>query len=134
VGIRQLPPVAVTIGFIDAINRGDIEALARMMTTDHRLVVFDEEPVVGRTDNLEGWRGYLAAFPEYVIHPHRIGQREGWVGVVGHTTGSHLALPDDEEAAMTMMWLAHAAGGLIDVWQLVPDTDDNRARFGIDAW
>jgi SnoaL-like domain len=129
-----LPPVAVAVGFVDAINRGDVEALGRMMSADHRLVVFDEEPVAGRDSNVEGWRGYLAAFPDYVIHPHRLGLREGWVGIVGHTTGSHLGLPDEQEAAMTMMWLAHVSDGVVDVWQLVEDTDDNRARFGIDAW
>jgi hypothetical protein len=129
-----LPPVAVAIGFVDAVNRGDVEALGALMSDDHRLVVFDEEPVVGRADNVAGWRGYLAAFPEYVIYPHRVGQREGWVGIVGHTTGSHLGLPDEQEAALTMMWLAHVSDGLMDVWQLVEDSDDNRARFGIDAW
>jgi hypothetical protein len=129
---RPLPPVAVTIGFIDCINRGDVEALSRLMSDDHRLQVFDEDPVVGRDSNVAAWYGYSRAFPEYVIYPHRIAERDGRVAVVGHTTGSHLALPDDEEHALTLIWLATVAGGLVTAWQLVEDTDSNRAALGLD--
>ena len=34
-----LPPVAAVIGFIDAINRGDVDRLVALMSPDHRLQV-----------------------------------------------------------------------------------------------
>jgi hypothetical protein len=34
-----LPPVAAVIGFIDAINHGDVGRLAALMSPDHRLQV-----------------------------------------------------------------------------------------------
>jgi len=45
---EPLPPVAAVISFIDAINRGDMDALAELMAEEHHLDVFDEEPLVGR--------------------------------------------------------------------------------------
>jgi hypothetical protein len=44
---RQLPPTAVALGFIDCINRGDLDGLVALMSDDHRLEIFDEPPVVG---------------------------------------------------------------------------------------
>ncbi|HEX6858099.1 MAG TPA: hypothetical protein VF204_22630 [Streptosporangiaceae bacterium] len=37
-----LPPVAAVIGFIDAINRGDVGRLTALMSPDHRLQVLQE--------------------------------------------------------------------------------------------
>jgi hypothetical protein len=130
---RQLPPVAVAIGFVDRINTGDVDGLSRLMSPDHRLQVFDEAPIVGRDANVEAWRGYAQAFPEYVIYPHRIAERDGRVAIVGHTTGSHLGLPADEERALTLIWLVTVADGLVSAWELLEDTDETRAALGLDG-
>jgi hypothetical protein len=70
-----LPPVAAVIGFIDAINRGDVDRLAALMSSDHQLQVHGEPPVTGREANREAWNGYVTAFPDYVIYPDRIVHR-----------------------------------------------------------
>ena len=75
--VRHLPATAVALGFIDRINRGDLEGLVSMMAADHRLEVFDEPPVVGRAANAKAWQGYLNAFPRYVIYPRRIAAAGG---------------------------------------------------------
>jgi hypothetical protein len=75
---KRLPPVAAVIGFIDCINRGDIDGLGELMTDDHELVA----------------------------EPH-----DGCVAVLGHTTGSHLGLPDHEERALSLIWLAEVKDG-----------------------
>lgn len=41
-------PVAAVIGFIDAINRGDVDRPVALMSADHRLQVLRELPVTGR--------------------------------------------------------------------------------------
>jgi ketosteroid isomerase-like protein len=119
---QPLPAVAAVIGFIDAINRGDVDRLGELMTEDHHLHVFDEPPVRGRTANIEAWRGYVTAFPAYVIYPHRVTEHDGEVAVLGHTTGSHLDLPDAEEARLLVIWKARVQNGKLDSWQLVEDT------------
>jgi SnoaL-like domain len=144
---RALPAVAAVVSFIDCINRGDRQGLADLMSDDHRLVVLDEAPVVGRAANVAAWDGYFAAFPDYVIHPRVIHPRvihprvihprvihprhvafEGsQVAVLGATTGSHLGLSDSEELALGVIWLADVLDGRLTRWQVADDTPELRA-------
>jgi len=128
---RALPPVAAVIGFIDHINRGDVGGLGELMTDDHVLAVLDENPLSGRTANMEAWAGYSAACPNYVIYPRATTEpREGCVAVLGHTTGSHLGLADDEERKLSLIWLAKVTDGRLRSWQLLEDTPDRRRDLG----
>jgi ketosteroid isomerase-like protein len=86
-----LPPVAAVIGFIDAINRGDVDRLVALMSPGHRLQVLQEPPLTGRDANRGAWKGYVTAFPDYVIYPDHIVHRGDDVLVLGGTTGSTLA-------------------------------------------
>ena len=124
-----LPPIPTTISFIDRINRSDPDGLRELMTVGHTLQVFDEEPLVGRDANVEAWRGYFAAFPEYVIYPRRVAAEGHLVAVRGRTKGSHLGLADDQEFELSLMWLATVVDGAVDRWQLVADDEANRRRF-----
>jgi ketosteroid isomerase-like protein len=125
-----LPPIACVVSFIDAINHGDIEHLSRLMSDEHRLCVLDETPLEGKDANVEAWRGYATAFPNYVISPHAIVARADEVYVLGHTTGSHLAMPDDEESKFTVIWKATVQDGRLDLWQIIEDTPTRRAALG----
>jgi ketosteroid isomerase-like protein len=130
-GSRQLPPVAAVVSFIDCINRGDVEGLGRLMTEDHALRVFDEEPLLGRQANVSAWHGYVESFSDYVVYPQRIAEQVGVVAVLGWTTGSHLGLPDEEERRQTLIWVAEVVDGLLRSWTLVEDNVDNRRRYGL---
>jgi hypothetical protein len=126
-----LPPAAAVLSFIDAINHGDVARLAALMTTDHRLRVLDEEALVGRAANVNAWRAYATAFPDYVIYPQRIAARETDVIVLGHTTGSHLGLPDDEESGIPVIWRAEVDQGRLTLWQIIDDSPARRAELGL---
>lgn len=128
---RHLPPVAVAISFVDCINRGDVDALGRLMTDDHTLEVFDEALLIGRRANVDAWRGYTERFPSYVIHPRHLAAEGGTVAILGHTTGSHLGLSDAEESGLTLIWLAEVVGGSVRSWTLIEDSGDNRRRVGL---
>ena len=129
--VEPLPPVALAISFVDRINHRDLDGLVALMSDDHRLEVFDEEPVVGRDANSAAWRGYFDAFPRYVVYPQRISEHDGVVAILGHTTGSHLGLSDEEERRLTLIWVAHTAGSHVARWRLVEDTAQNRAAYGL---
>ena len=124
-------PLAMAISFIDCINRGDIDGLVELMHEDHELCVFDEPPTAGRKNNVPGWRCYASSFPDYLIHPRRMAVVGDIAAVLGHTTGSHLGLPDDEEAKLTLIWLCELRDGKLLRWSLVPDDARNRARWGL---
>jgi ketosteroid isomerase-like protein len=117
--------------FIDAINRRDIDALATLLADDHELIVFDEPPLRGRDANVDAWRGYFASFPKYVISPHEMVERDGVAAVIGHTTGSHLGLPDDQERELTLIWLAEVVDGSLRSWRLVEDSPEQRQTLGL---
>jgi hypothetical protein len=122
------PAVAAALSFVDAVNRGDVDALAAAMADEHRMIIFDEDPVFGRTANMDGWRAYLSSYPDYVIYPHRITEDDGVVAILGHTTGSHLGLPDAEESAEVLIWVATVVEGRVAEWRLVPDDPVARSR------
>jgi hypothetical protein len=124
-----LPPLAVVLSFVDGINRGDVGRLASLMTTDHELRVFDEPPLEGKQANVAAWRGYFSAFPRYVIHPHTLVADHAEVVVLGHTTGSHLGLPDEQERELTLLWRAVVTGGRLMLWQLIEDSPARRAAL-----
>src|SRR3954453_10411283 len=127
------PGVAVAISFVDQINRRDIDNLVVLMSSDHRLEVFDEEPLTGKEANADAWRVYFDSFPNYVIYPHTVAERGGSVAILGHTTGSHLGLSDDEERKHTLIWIADIESGTVTRWKLIEDNPENRHAWGIDA-
>jgi len=125
-----LPPPAAVLSFIDAVNHGDVERLAALMHEDYRLEVLDEPPVDGKVANVEGWHGYVDSFPEYVIAPHEIVAHGDTVVVLGHTTGSHLDLPDEDESRLTMIWRATVRDGRLTLWQILEDSSARRWELG----
>ena len=126
-----LPPVAAVIGFIDAINRGDVDRLVALMSSDHRLHVLHEPALAGREANRAAWHGYVTAFPDYVIYPDRFVHRGDEVLVLGSTTGSHLGLPDQDERELKVIWRATVRDGLLVLWQVMEDTPGQRAFLGL---
>lgn len=118
--------------FVEAINDGDADRLAELMADNHQLYVFGEPPLSGREANVAGWRQYLKAFPDYRIHPDRVVGYGARVAVLGHTTGSHLDLSDDEESELTLIWAAEVADNKLLSWRLLEDTPDWRRELGLD--
>jgi hypothetical protein len=127
-----LSPARVVLSFIECINAGDVQGLGRLMAQDHALKVFDEAPLIGCDANLAAWRGYAESYPDYVIVPHRIAEHGGVVAVLGHTTGSHLGLADEEESRLTLIWVAEVVEAAVRSWTLVEDSPGNRRRFRLD--
>ena len=130
---KPLPPVALAVSFVDCINRSDLPALSDLLSTDHRLEVFDEEPLIGKQANAAAWNGYFEKFPSYVIHPRRIAEHADRVAILGHTTGSHLGLRDEDESKLTLIWLVDTSGGYVTRWKLIEDTRANRGAWGLDG-
>jgi ketosteroid isomerase-like protein len=121
-----LPPLAVVLSFIDRINRTDLLGLVQLMTADHSLRVLGEPPLVGRDANEKAWRGYMTSFPEYVIYPVQLIADGDLVSVLGMTTGSHLALPDEEEMMLRVIWVATVRGDKVAAWEIREDTREER--------
>ncbi len=95
--------------------------------------MLDEPPIARKERAREGWRGYFSAFPHYVVYPRRIAETEAGVAILGHTTGSHLGLPDEAEFKLTVIWLATVRAGLVASWTILEDLPETRTRLGLDS-
>ena len=81
----------------------------------------------GKDANREAWHGYATSFDDYVIYPHEIVEDGVGIVVLGHTTGSHLDLPDEEERRLSVIWRATVRDGLLTRWQILEDTPRQQA-------
>ena len=83
----------VVEAFNDAINAGDLAALTRLMSEDHRFVDAVGGCVDGKTACSEAWRGFFAAYPDYRNHFEEVrGVGGGVVEVIGESTCAEPAL------------------------------------------
>lgn len=70
------------------------------------------------------------------IRPRQLVDTEGTehgdeVVVLGHTTGSHLNLPDEDESQLTVIWRATVKDGLLALWQILENTPARREELGL---
>jgi hypothetical protein len=54
------------------------------------------------------------------------------VAVLGHTTGSHLGLSDEDEQQLTLIWIAEISDGAVRAWRLLEDSPENLRTTGLD--
>jgi ketosteroid isomerase-like protein len=125
------PHAIVVMDFMDTINHGDAERLLSLMTDDHVMRVLDEPPVSGKDRLRDAWRGYFGAFLRYRVYIDRIAVQGDRVAVLGHTTGSHLGLPDEEEAQLPVIWTADIRDQRLASWNILEDSRELRRRLGL---
>lgn len=127
------PPAATAAvaAFIDAVNRGDLDGLAALMSDDHPMVVPDDEAIRGRSASVEAWRRYFESFPDYLIFRRHMTVDGNRVAVLGTTTGSHFGLPPEEEMKLSVIWLAEVSDGSLSQWQLAENTLELRTDLGM---
>jgi hypothetical protein len=123
------PEVATVLSFIDCINRGDIDGIDALIAEQHTMQMFHDPPEVGRVSVIDAWRDYLAAFPEFRIHPHSYIAHRG-VAVLGHVTGSHVPFTVAQTRQVTIIWSAQVECRRIVSWRLYHDTPRHRMEFG----
>jgi len=59
--------ISVAKEFVRAINRQNVDALAALMTTDHRFTDSLANTVEGRNAMRSGWAGYFGMVPDYSL-------------------------------------------------------------------
>jgi ketosteroid isomerase-like protein len=125
------PHAIVVIDFMDTINHADVERLLSLMTDGHVMRILDEPPMSGRDALRSAWRGYFEAFPRYRVYVDRIAVEGDRVAVLGHTTGSHLGLPDEEESQLPLIWTADVRDERLESWNILEDSVELRRALGL---
>jgi uncharacterized protein (TIGR02246 family) len=136
--------VAVTRRFVEAINRQDVQALAELMTPDHRFTDSLGNTVRGRESMREGWKLYFQIVPDYRLDIEETYVNDSAVvmlGVAGGTyshgfesvraTGMPIVLPDGTSKVLNK-WQTPAAvrarieDGLVAEWRVYADNEPIR--------
>ena len=115
--------------FVQAINRQDAEALAELMTDEHRFTDSLGNVVVGKEKIKAGWAGYFRMVPDYSIAVEETYCDGHVVVMLGSAQGTYA--PDGDLKAENR-WITPAAfrlyveEGLAAEWRVYADNEPIR--------
>jgi ketosteroid isomerase-like protein len=113
--------VDVAMAFVEAINAGSADKLARLMTEDHRFVDSDGAEYEGRPNMTPGWADYFALVPDYrIIVKETLGSGRT-VMLAGEAEGTFVqngSLKPENHWRVPAAWRAVIRGGKVAVWQV----------------
>lgn len=114
---------------VEQINAHDVEALAALLTADHRFVDSLGVVVCGRDTLREGWRQYFRLVPDYHIEVRRVLCEGGHVVLLGEARGTYSS---DGALKAQNAWNTPAAfhalieDGGVARWQVYADNEPIR--------
>jgi ketosteroid isomerase-like protein len=111
--------------FNDAITAQSVEALALLMTEDHRFIDSAGSTVEGKAACLDAWRGFFESFPDYRNEFDDVASQGDTVVMRGRSICS---TPELDGPAL---WSARVEDGLLTEWRVHPDEPANRRALGI---
>jgi ketosteroid isomerase-like protein len=114
---------AIVLRFNSCITARDIDALAALMTDDHRFIDSAGHVVIGKATVLRAWKGFFAAFPDYRNIFDRIDVTDGVVVMAGRSACADMRL--DGPA----LWRARVRDGRVAEWQIYEDTPEHRREL-----
>jgi limonene-1,2-epoxide hydrolase len=136
--------IEVARQFVEAINRQDVNALAELMTPDHRFTDSLGNTARGRESMREGWKLYFQMVPDYRLQIDETYVNDSAVvmlGIAGGTyshgfesvraTGMPIVLPDGT-TKRTNTWQTPAAvrarieDGKVAEWRIFADNEPIR--------
>jgi ketosteroid isomerase-like protein len=134
--------VEVVRRFVEAINRQDVNALAELMTDDHRFTDSLGNVVRGRESMREGWKLYFRMVPDYRLEIDETFVNQSTVVMLGTAGGTYLhesvsatGMPGprpDGTLKRPNQWQTPAAvrarieGGLVAEWRIFADNEPIR--------
>jgi limonene-1,2-epoxide hydrolase len=123
-------PDYVARAFVEAISRQDVEALAALMTLDHRFVDSLGNVVEGREKMRAGWAGYFKMIPDYRISIDECfcdGSIVILLGTAGGTYAAEVVLDPRNKWSTPVALRVNVSGGLIAEWRVYADNEPLRA-------
>jgi uncharacterized protein (TIGR02246 family) len=115
--------------FVRAINRQDVNALAELMTEDHRFTDSLGNVVEGREKMRAGWAAYFRMVPDYTIaveETYSDGPVVIMLGDVGGTYAPDGELRPENRWKTTAALRAVIEDGKVSEWKVYADNDPMR--------
>jgi ketosteroid isomerase-like protein len=125
-------PITVAQAFVRAINRQSVEAIADLMTEDHRFIDSLGNRVEGREKMRAGWSGYFRIVPDYIIAIEETHCDGSVVVVFGMARGTY---SPDGSINEENRWQAPAAfrafieGNKVAEWRVYCDNEPIRQKM-----
>jgi uncharacterized protein (TIGR02246 family) len=116
-----MTPLEVVEEFVAAINAGDAERLASLMTSDHVFVDADGSEHGDREKMGPGWREYFEMVPDFRIDVADRFSRRNIVVLTGAASGTFLQegeLRPENHWSVPAAWRVVVESELVAVWQL----------------
>ena len=110
--------------FNEAINTGDVERLASLMTEDHTFIDSLGNAVSGAKTMVEGWRGFFQMFPDYKNNIEGFFQNGNTVMAYGSASGTYHGRKGpvtENYVEMPAAWKVIVEGGKIKEWRVYAD-------------
>jgi ketosteroid isomerase-like protein len=112
--------------FVQAINRADVDAIAMLMTENHRFIDAAGVEVRGRERMREGWVEYFALMPDYCIEIQELLSEDRTVLLTGQASGTYAPekrLSRENHWSVPAAWRAIVQTGQIELWQVYADME-----------
>ena len=114
----------VAHAFVKAINAGDPDAIAKLLSEDHVFVDSGGRMVRGRDAMREAWVGYLAMVPDYTLRVEQTLSSRSLVVLLGTAEGTiseGKKLDPDNHWETPGAWKAVIRRGKVAEWRVYAD-------------
>lgn len=123
---------AVAQAFVRAINRQDADALAELMTPDHRFIDSLGQVAEGRDELHTAWIAYFRMVPDYTIAIDESYSRESVVVMLGTAQGTYTAsgqLRQENCWQTPAVFRAFIEDGKVAEWRVYADNEPIRQKM-----
>ena len=126
------PAIAVAHAFVRAINRQDTEAIANLMTPQHRFTDSLGNVFQGREAMRAGWAAYFHTVPDYSLaieESYAEGPAVVMLGVAQGTYSPDGTMQEENRWKTPVALRALVEDGLIAEWQVYADNEPLREKM-----
>ena len=125
----------ITLTFVENINKHDVNGLIGLLAPEHKFIDMGGSIETDRDQLKKAWKTYLETYPGYQIYIRQIFMDEDTIYMLGHTTGSHLNLPDEKEfLGEGVIWISKVKDGQLSHWQLINDSPEEMKRLDLEKY
>jgi ketosteroid isomerase-like protein len=117
----EMTVLDIARSFVTAINAGDINRLAELMTADHTFIDSDGQEYSGRDRMRSGWIDYFSMVPDYKIEVTDTFYNDNLVVFLGMAEGTFSEagkLKPENHWRVPAAWRAVVANNKVSRWQL----------------
>jgi ketosteroid isomerase-like protein len=114
----------ITLEFVDAINKADIDKICSLMTVDHIFIDSQDNRATGKENMKKAWAEYFKMFPDYKIEIENILEKSSLVCLFGYASGTYRNLQNENNSnhwRIPAAWKAIVCNNQIKQWQVYAD-------------